>query len=278
MRILLTGATGYLGSHLAKMLHGLSHEIVIFKRETSSLDKLSEIKDSVSFVHNVDELSDIDAFFHCATSYGRNGEDSSQLKTVNFDFPISILKKIQKDGLIFFNMGTSLPSDLNDYSKTKNEFRDFVKVNHSEFKMINLSLEQFFGPNDGTFISFVLGKLYSNDENLALTKGEQVRDFIYIDDLVSAVKTIFVKSTDWSNGYYNFSVGEGSPPTIKEAVLMANELIGNSKINLGWGELPYRENEVMHSVSNTAELKKLGWSPKYSFKEGLEKTIKAYKK
>ena len=86
--ILLTGATGFLGSHLLKYLFKKRYEVVVLKRSTSDVSRITKIIDNVT-TYNIDETPielafkshKIDVVMHLATSYG---------KKQNYIMPIEI--------------------------------------------------------------------------------------------------------------------------------------------------------------------------------------------
>ena len=100
MKILLTGATGYLGSHLARAFVAEGHDVIALKRQTSKLHRLAGIEQQLYFydVENLDlakpfqEQGPIDVVVHTATSYGRAGESASEVFESNAAFPLRLLE------------------------------------------------------------------------------------------------------------------------------------------------------------------------------------------
>ena len=84
---MLTGATGYLGSHLAEALLHKGYSVIALKRKTSSLRRLEAAiprmtlldVEGIEFESVFNKYGKVDAVIHCATSYGRNGESASQI-------------------------------------------------------------------------------------------------------------------------------------------------------------------------------------------------------
>ena len=73
--------------------------------------------------------------------------------------------------------------------------------------------------------------------------------------------------------FKNIPIGSGRGVSLKEFAILI-KLLSNSDINLKFGELPYRNNEIMHSVSDLSALKKIGWTNDRTLEEGLNETIK----
>ncbi len=93
-KILITGVTGFLGSHLAKALLIAGYEVVAIKRKSSSLNRVEAISKDITFFDI--EGTDLDKFFQIcsnintiiktATCYGRNNESVSEIFTANAEF------------------------------------------------------------------------------------------------------------------------------------------------------------------------------------------------
>lgn len=266
--VLISGGTGFLGSHVSKLLLDMGFEVHILKRRTSSLKRLDDITDRVTLI-NVDDFTSnnsYDYFFHIATCYGRNGETRDEIEYSNVKWPIEIIEKLG-DKTKVINFGTSLDSKVNSYAETKNRFIDLVREQFSN-PITNLELEHFFGPDDGKFINYLINSFKKNVESIELTRGEQIRDFIYYKDLLLALRVIIE-----SNTFGDIPVGSGNEYLLKSLITEIKEIMGNTKTDLEWGAVPYRENEVMFSVANIDKLKQLGWRPTYKFKEGVVEII-----
>lgn len=268
-KVLLTGGTGFLGSHIARFFKGKGFDVTILKRSTSKLERLNKIESELTLVNIEDfEGGEFDLFIHAASSYGRNGESSQEIEQSNIDFPMKLLSTLNLKKLHFINIGTSLPFDVNIYSKTKHQFVEKVRSTYPSLKFSNLIAEQFYGPHDGTFLSFIIEKLKAKVENLSLTMGEQLRDVIYYEDVITGIFTIYEKEIAG-----DFPVGTGKTIRIKDIVKKIALELNNSTTRLDFGKLNYREKEVMESVANIEKLENLGWSAEYDFPRGLRKTL-----
>ena len=106
-----------------------------------------------------------------------------------------------------------------------------------------------------------------------MTPGEQKRDFIYIDDVVSAFLLILDNCASKESGYFDYEIGTGDTISIRQFVELSKQLSGNTHTKLNFGAVPYRENEAMETFVNTAAIRALGWEPGTSLVEGLSKMI-----
>lgn len=278
---LITGASGFLGSYLVKCLLIEGHKIFATKRQTSNLYRLGTISEKITWVpiENSDvfdeifEANNIDAIIHCATDYGRKMVAPLETLQANLILPLTLLELAAKHHVpAFINTDTALDKRINHYSLSKSQFSEWLLDYSNQVTCINVVLEHFFGPgdNDTKFVTWITTSLINRLPKLELTSGEQKRDFIYIDDVVSAFLVVIEFALKTKGGYHSFDVGSGNPVSIKQLVLTLKTLIKNTETQLLWGALPHRPNEVMSSRSDITKLQELGWNPKCSLKEGLQ--------
>jgi len=287
MRILLLGATGYLGSNLVECLLKKQYKVTILKRAESTMTRIIKFLNQVDILEysindlTVFDLHNYDMLINCIVSYGRRGESDTEVAYVNNILPLRFLESAVCHKVPFFlNMTTAINSNLNAYVFSKKKFSEWGSYYAQSGKIcfLNCLLEHFYGPfeqKDIKFVSSMIHRLHSNEPQIELTKGEQLRDFIYIDDVMDAILAI-VGNIDTFNSYSNVSIGSGVAIKIKELVCNI-KLQLNSSSNLCFGAIPYRENEVMYSCANTEKLMQLGWVYKTSIFEGIKKIIDAEK-
>jgi CDP-paratose synthetase len=284
-RVLITGVTGFLGSHLAKKLLEQGYDVVALKRKVSQLHRVKSILSEINF-YDVEELdfgslflieNKIDAVIHTATTYGRDGQSPAEIFATNTAFPLGLLNASITAGVrVFINTDTALDIDVNDYTLSKNQFmqwgRYFSKNNKIHF--VNLRLEHFYGQGDDDrkFTSYVINGCISNEPSLKLTLGNQRRDFIYIDDVVAAYLTVLKNESLVDEWFVEYDVGSGTTVSIKEFVELVHHMTG-STTKLDFGALSYRTHEEMSSHSDTSALKALGWHCKYTLEQGLKAII-----
>ena len=119
----------------------------------------------------------------------------------------------------------------------------------------------------------VVRSLLANESRLALTGGEQQRDFIYIDDAIAALLCVTRFAESAPVGFYELEVGRGEPTRLRDFVELAKRLCPSAQTVLDFGALPYRTNEVMSIAASTEKLRALGWRPCVSLEEGLRRMI-----
>jgi len=286
--ILLTGATGFLGSKIMESLLNQNYPVVFLKRPSSDLWRLKHlIKYAKSYNIDINSLKQafidqhIDTVIHTAVQYDRNGPQSQRIAESNLMFALKILDNCLKfKTKIFFNIDTMQQKNLNDYSLSKKQFVEWLKLKSTQIQIVNLKIDMMYGPKDNTskLIPWVISELKKNVPNIKLTKGNQKRDFIYIDDVVTACMTI-LKKVPFSENFNQFDVGSGQSIKVKTFLELLKKIyesnIGTVKTKLDFGALPYKEREKMTTEVNNNAIIKLGWSPKIDLKTGLKNILES---
>lgn len=290
MKVLVTGATGYLGSHLVKAFLTNGYQIIILKRSFSDTARIADLMPQLS-AYDLDKCdikqpfqdshSHIDAIIHTATSYGRKKESDTEIFEANTAFPLHLLETaVAFNTGIFFNTDTSLPRDLNAYALSKKQFAEWGKMfaEQKKIRFVNIVLEHFYGPGDADskFTTWIVQSCLKNIDKIELTPGEQKRDFIYIDDVVDAYLKLLGNCGSIEDKFQEFDLGSGDAVSIREFVEMVHSIIG-SKTVLNFGALPYREYEIMESKADISKLREIGWKPRYDLIAGLKKMIEGEK-
>lgn len=288
MKILITGASGFLGSALALFWMQAGHQVGLLARPNSKLHRLRGLDASFDIgrcTTDAETSSYVNTFqpecvVHTACAYGRQGESNLQILDANVRLGLIALQALKgvKQLVSFINTGSALSPDVSPYSLSKYQFvqwgRMLAAQSAGQLKFVNVLLQHMYGPGDDAskFTTHVLHACHRNDPVLNLTAGEQERDFIYIDDVVSAYDTL-LKKRNQLDVSLDIEVGSGLAPTIKEFVETAHRLTF-SQTHLNFGALPYRANEAMHCQANTEAMVQLGWQPLHDLNAGLTKTIK----
>ncbi len=285
--ILLTGGTGYLGSHLLKRLVQYNDRVVLLKRTSSDTWRIRDYIGHVT-VYDADRKSfdgifkkeKIDIVVHCATDYGRKGLHKPTLVESNLLLPLKLLESgIQHGVSCFINTDTILDKRLNAYALSKNQFKEWLKTYSGEMSCINVALEHFYGPCDdpSKFVTFLIRQLLQKVPALDLTEGRQKRDFIHIDDAIGAYMKIIEYGKSRKKGYVQFEVGSGRSVTIRQLIALLRKLTNNTRTTVNFGSIPYRKHETMKSNVNLSKILALGWRPSYTLEEGLQRTIRSEK-
>ena len=286
-KILITGGTGYLGSKFINKFYS-KYDFIILKRSFSDISKL-KIEDNSAIYYDLDKIvlknifeeNSIDCVFHCATNYGRSDQNELNILDCNLTLPVSLLQLSVKYKIkTFVNTDTILDKGVSSYALSKNHFNEWFKIFSNKISCINVRLEHFYGEGDDKtkFISYILNLLLTNIEQIELTRGDQIRYFLHIEDVIDALDFIIIKNNKISNGYYNFDIGSSCGISIKEVTLLLKDLTKNKNTFLNFGSINYRPNEVMNPNLDLNPILELGWKSKISLEQGLKKVIKFEKK
>jgi nucleoside-diphosphate-sugar epimerase len=288
VNILLTGATGFLGSALAKYWVRAGHKLTLLVRPTSQLHRIVSLLPEVELV-SCQEGGDLkkivqvclpEAIVHTACTYGRSGEPALQVFDTNIRLGMLLIDAVLATDNVrptFINTGTALGSLTGNYALSKQQFARWGNAlalqSQDRLQFVNVRLQHMYGPGDdqSKFVSYVLHACRQNQMELKLTAGEQRRDFIYIDDAVTAYDFILNSQARFSVSD-QIDVGTGAAPTVRSFVERIVSVTG-SRINLKFGAIPYRENEAMHCQADITRLHDLGWKAAYSLNQGIRKTI-----
>lgn len=285
---LITGATGFIGSHLARRLVGHGWEVHALVRSYSSLCRLEDVLERMT-LHHVDEesqdllwgeLGQVDVIFHLATAYGRDEQAPSAVLRSNVLLPLELLEKaILHEVPLFISTDTCFSLDypyLRSYTLSKRQFVDWARilVDGTRTKMVNLVLQHPYGPHDsqGKFVPWLIGQCLANVKAIDLTSGLQEKDFVFVADVVAAYETLANRRTELPDGCAIVECGSGKTTSLKDFALAVHRLT-HSTSRLNFGALKDREGEVPRSVADIAFLRRLGWHPECSLEDGLTITV-----
>jgi CDP-paratose synthetase len=290
--ILLTGATGFLGSHLLEALIKESYKVIILKRSFSNAWRIDKFIDEIKS-YNIDivpiekvfEEQKIDVVIHTATNYGRKKEKISEIVDVNLMFSLKLLETATDFNIhTFFNTDTLQCKNISDYTRSKKQFVEWLKAfgEANKVKVVNLRLEHMYGPGDDTnkFIVWLMEQMFSNTSEINLTKGEQKRDFVYINDIVNAYM-LLLRQSEYLPQVSEFDVCTGKQISVREFVLKLKdtiELMSSKSIStkLNFGAIPYRKGEMMEVAENVTPLLDIGWKPNFTLADGLKLVVSEF--
>ena len=303
MRCLVTGATGHIGSHLVRYLLEQGVEVAALVRPTTS--NLWRIEDILYRLHIIKgDLSNIDHSsvaiqefapeivihlgWHGVTSGYRN--DLAQV-TQNLYGSLKLLELAHESGCQkWVGLGSQaeygpynsvLIEDLPTHPQTVYGVAKLC-VGLLSGKLCEaygisftwLRLTAAYGPMDDPnhMIPELILKLLRG-EKPSLTLGEQRWDYLYVEDAVEAIWRAAV--TPEAQGIFN--LGSGEAYTIRSIAERIRDLI-DPALPLGFGEVPYRPDQVMHLQADISRLKQAtGWAPQVKLDEGLRRTVEWFK-
>lgn len=288
MKILVTGATGFLGQSIVKRFLDLKSEVHIIIRDNSDITGLQNLESAI-FMHKYDGTieSMLDIFsrakpecvIHLAAKFisEHKAEDISPIVDSNILLGIHLLegmrehccKRLITTGTNWQNDGSQRYKPVNLYAATKEAFEMLALhyVYQEEICIISLRIYDTYGPKDKRSKIINLFEKYKNsNEELEMSLGEQLLGMVYIDDVVRAYEVaanrIMEKSQASMEVFYLTPIKFYS---LKEIAQCYQEIM-ETKLNILWGARPYRKREVMKPYIG---MRLPGWEPVIDLQMGL---------
>lgn len=304
-RVLVTGGSGFFGSHLVHRLHEMGAEVHVLTKYNSVIDnvRLARIWDELHVIEadlrNPDSLAQLrdlrpDIVFHFA-AYNHVGDSfvhvieamsSNAMGTVN-------LVEACADYKAFIYIATSevygfqtetpwhenlTPFPISPYAVGKYSGELFARMAWHVRQRPVVVLRPFnaYGPYQSP--RAVVAEIILNclrGEPVRSTEGVQTRDFNYVANLVDGV---LLAATEAKAVGEIINIGSGQDVSIRDLILKIHALT-NSRSELQIGALPYRPTEIWRmAADNRKAAALLGWQPRIGLDEGLERTIGWYRR
>lgn len=287
MKVLLTGATGFIGNRLSHRLIAEGHEVAIVARPESQLNIPQAVLPRIQ-VHVYDgsyasllhalQAAQPEVVIHVASLFlaQHKPEDVARLVESNLNYPTQLLEAMSQLGIKqLINTGTSWQhyqneayNPVNLYAATKQAFEALLAyyVEAQGFKAITLKLFDTYGPGDTRPKLFsLLRKTARSGETLRMSPGEQLLDLVYIDDVLDAYLLAMARLPEVTNAE-SYAVSNPARLSLRELVRIYGETVGRP-VNVGWGGLPYRPREVM-ALWTGHELVP-GWRARVALADGI---------
>ena len=143
-----------------------------------------------------------------------------------------------------------------------------------DFPATALRLFLVYGPHqkNDRLIPQVINGCFKK-KNFPVSKGNQLRDFCYVDDVINAIILSLIKKSALGEV---FNVGSGKPVSVKFIINKISNIIKHGKPQ--FNKIPFRKNENLKLYPSINKISRiLGWKPKTNLNQGLVKTINYYK-
>lgn len=288
--ILVTGATGYIGSRILRRFIMEGRETHIIVRASSDISLTEDLVDNViSHTHDgtTDGMISIlkearpGIVIHMASlflSQHQSGQVMDLLDS-NIAFGTQLLEAVSLTGPVaFINTGTFWQhyenhdySPVNLYAATKQAFETILQY-YTEtvpLKAVTLKFSDTYGPDDPRpKIMNLLIDLLRSGGQLDMSPGEQTLDILHIDDIVGAYMHTIGQLNGIQEGLVqNYALLSGESVKLRDLVNLIEMAAGKS-LDINWGGRPYREREPMKPWDTGNPLP--GWKPTITLKEGIK--------
>ncbi|MBR0655827.1 NAD-dependent epimerase/dehydratase family protein [Plastoroseomonas arctica] len=300
MRLFLTGAAGFVGAATLARAIAAGHEVWAPIRPGEPAPRLAALRGR--FIHREVDLRDADALaallaearadcvIHCAWSGVGNAQrfDRRQI-TDNVEASCTLVEAAAAAGIGgFVGMGSQgeygagnpmredglpTPTTLYGAAKVASLFLTRQLAAQSGMRHAWLRLFSTYGPqdNDGWLIPMLITEMLAG-RRPKTTLGTQRWDWLHVDDVADA---LLAAATAQAEGVFN--LGSGEAIAVRRVVEMIRDLAAPG-MELVFGEIPFRPDQVMHMQADTTRLRAAtGWSPRLAMREGLEGTIAWYR-
>lgn len=301
--IFITGANGFVGKHLQRELIARGFRVSVATRSDLDLDDqnveqyIVDLTDKIKVFDILQSLKP-DYVVHLASEKNRNNNPDSFIKDYDGNVSMALnlvdacrnLLNLKK----FIFLGSCDEYGLGPRPYNENQFelpsgayglsklsitKLLLCLYHTEsFPSVVLRASVIYGPeqNDDMFVPSLINSLISRDD-FPMTFGDQLRDFVYVSDVVEAIMKVL--SADERLDGKILNIGLGASYKVNHIAKIAANLIAPTALSqIKFGAVEYRSNEVMDyslNVSRASEL--LNWSPKVNVEDGIRKTVNYFK-
>lgn len=299
--ILVTGGSGFIGKNLVKGLTDNGDNVYILVHN----NKLNGKFDSnlIKYVYcdskdlcEIDYLPQMDVCYNLA-AYGVNysNQDINQMINTNITFLIDIINFAKKNNTkLLIHTGTCFeygfvknntikessalnPQSLYGVTKMAGVNIGNIYAKHNKVNMITVRPFGIYGPgeNMNKLVPSIINSGISNTK-LKMTEGNQIRDYLFIDDLIDAYVKLGLSNN--LQMYEQYNVCSSKAISISEFCKKIINVCGFNKDLFEFGAIDYRENEVMRFVGDNTKVKNtIDWIPKTTLDEGIKKAFNYYR-
>ena len=305
MRILITGGTGFIGSHLCKRLLNEGHYIICLDNNfTGKMENIASIKNHPNFEfirHDITQpiLLEVDQIYHLACPASPKAYQYNPIKTIKTNIlgtlnALGIAKRVKARILLSSTSevygdptinpqveeywGNVNPIGIRSCYDEGKRVAETLMMEYNRSNKTEIRIARIFntyGPNmdknDGRVISNFINQAINNENITIYGNGNQTRSFCYVDDTVDAL--IRLMNQNETNGPIN--IGNPYEMTMNELSEKILKLMPYSSSQIIYEPLPDDDPRQRRPDITKAE-EYLDWKPTTNLEDGLNKTIKYF--
>lgn len=300
IRILVIGGNGFIGRHVIKHALKLKWDVTNLNLSSNLAEKSTDLKDVTADITNFIALkkalgvAEFEYVVNCGgyvdhTLFSNGGRS---ILNMHFIGVINLVELLNRNVLkCFINIGSSdeygnvaapqtemqREEPISPYSLGKLASTHFLQMLHrtENYPVTILRLFLTYGPGQGAnrFIPKIISGCLKGG-TFPVSKGEQLRDFCFIDDVINAIFLVFNSSKSFGEV---INIASGNPVTIKSVVENIQNIIRGGSPE--FGGILYRPGENMRLYADIIKANNLlNWKPKVTLNDGLLRTIQWSKK
>ncbi|MCP1354887.1 SDR family oxidoreductase [Aneurinibacillus migulanus] len=302
MKVLVTGGAGFIGSHIVDQALEAGYEVCIV--DDLSTGKRGQVNPQASFYEMDIESLDIERVFQAErpdfvihqaaqSSVPVSVQNPVHDAKINIVGTINLLEAARKHGVrkVVYASSAAVYGEpqymgidevhpkqpLSPYGISKyvpefylNAYHHLYGLNYTAFRYANVFGERQDPKGEGGVVSIFVDRALAEEELTVFGDGQQTRDFVYVKDVARAN---IMALTSGDNEIFNISTNEKT--SINQLIALMNDALG-TELKVRY-DAP-REGDILHSyLDNANAIEKLGWTPRYSLRQGLEKTLHFYR-
>lgn len=305
MRVLVTGASGFLGGHVVGYLQRQGVDVVAMVRAQSAVDRLQQLAPQVPLLHldikneskeyiiDILKQQRISAVVHAA-AYGVDYRQNIFAEAVQVNVLASekLVQAAADAGIKrFVHVGTSYeygasdkpiredvalrPSGIYGVSKAAATLAVLSAAAGRQLPLVVFRPFGMYGPYEGAHkLVPLIQRSGREGKALALSPGGQLRDYVYVGDVAAAIAAV-LKVAEFPTGEV-FNLASGVGVSLQELGNAAMAAVGGAPELLQWGASPYRSDEVMVNIGCAEKVRLgLGWQATTSLAAGMALTAAA---
>ncbi len=295
MNILVTGGAGFLGHHLCRALHAKGHtvEVIDLKENKEFNTHIADVRDA-ELMKSI--IKGFDVVFHLASliEAGESVKEPQRFVDYNITGTVSVLEAMRLNGVKTFIFSSSaavygeperspIEEDdrtipINPYGMTKLAMEGLLRSYVESFGFTGVALRYFnlYGPGENHepethAIPRFIKQIYEGEEVTVWGNGEHQRDFIHIDDIVSAhIQSIDLVGRE-PNKYHYFNLSTQQPTSVIDAIHLVEQAVGKTA-NIKY--FPARPGDPLVLVANASKAEReLGWKAEVDLPTGISNTV-----
>lgn len=291
MRILVTGAAGFIGLEVVRHLSVGDHDVVAVARSSEQLQRIVSESSNVSKVavdlEDTDAVRALlretcpDALIHLAWYAHPRDYLTSHCNLASTTMTTALIEATLKAGcrklVLVGSCAEYAPQDRPLVESDPVEARTlYAACKHSAWNLSRVMAEEasaelawarifhIHGPgeDDRRIVPWVAGQIAAGIP-VSLTDGTQMRDHLHVSDVAAGLVAML---TPGVAGIYN--VCSGQPVMLRTVLETIGDIVGGRDL-LKFGALPHRATDAMYLAGNPGRLRALGWAPRFDFRGGL---------